>query len=185
MPNVIKPRSRTSPLRHWAGGLPIVLVQPRPRLAHTPCRANDNPRRFFPISRKAVARLLQPKAGPPSRYRQQPTQLDTWCRAAGDAVACRSYGLDAADLAALSHVSATVLARWSQLPIADGRARPGLLAGSVRGQSPTRLIPFLDRFLHVEKIAGATVHALDQIQLCFSTMTRSLIELLSGLCLCQ
>ena len=142
-------------LRHWAA-TSIVLVQPRPGLL-TALRANDNPRVFSYIS-KGRGPFFSPRlARLPHTANSQ--LLDTWCRAAGDAVACRSYGLDAADLAALSHVSETVLARWSQLPIAVAVPKPGLLP-ALYGDNPTRLIPFLD-FPPIEKLPESA-HALDQ-----------------------
>lgn len=142
-------------LRHWAA-TSIVLVQPRRGLL-TALRANDNPRVSSYIS-KGRGPFFSPRLTRlPHTANSQ--LLDTWCRAAGDAAACRSYGLDAADLAALSHVSETVLARWSRLPIAVAVPKPGLLP-ALYGDNPTRLIPFLD-FPPIEKLPESA-HVLDQ-----------------------
>lgn len=118
--------------RRWAA-LPVALAQPRPGLL-TALRANNNARIHGFIgggrdrlTTPAVARLCKPINA---------HLLAAWSGIAGDAEACRTFGLDAADRTALDGASETVLANWSPLPITLATPEPGLLPGLFAAVEP-------------------------------------------------
>ena len=125
-------------VRRWASA-PTALVQPRRGLLSA-LQANKRPLILAYIA-QGRSPLSNPQLAPmPQTANTQ--LLFLWQRALGDSQLARYYELDEDDRLALARAEASVLARWSRLPVALAIPKKGLLP-ALRKNDPRHLLPFL------------------------------------------
>lgn len=124
-------------VRRWANA-PTALVQPRRGLLAT-LQANKRPRILAYIG-QGRSPLSDRKLAPmPQAANTQ--LLFLWQRALGDPELTRYYELDEDDRLALARADASMLERWSRLPVALAIPKKGLLP-ALRKNDPRHLLPF-------------------------------------------
>lgn len=124
-------------VRRWANA-PTALVQPRRGLLSA-LRANKRP-----LILAYIAQGRSPLSNPllaPMPQAANTQLLFLWHRALGDPQLAQYYELDKDDRLALAQATASMLERWSQLPVALAIPKKGLLP-ALRKNNPRHLLPF-------------------------------------------